>query len=516
MALRPGFQKNIKRFSDEDGQAAILIAGMFIVLAAFVGLVVDIGILFIQHGYLRRAVDTAALAAASEFRLGQTPEMMERSARELVALNMPELNLMEGATEVIVETCADSPLPEFCADDGNRKFVRVTAEHEVEFVFLRVIGIRGTTIHAEATSEAAAIELVLVIDTSESMAFDVGCDGDDDDGDGEVDDGCPGEAGKEGAYPDDYYRNPVRCNPAGECHPFEEVRDAARKLMDQMYFPYDRVAVVTFDRVGRVAQDLTPSRASVDAVLDDLEIFNKDTEDPDWVGINCPGFPPDPTGCLSTNSGDGLKKAGQILSGNGRKEAVWVVIFLSDGIANTANSMDTALLTIPPQKSTLDQWYCPYSTRYAEGVNEIGPYCSDGLASTRHSSSDLENYDAEDYARDMADWLGCPDPETDGQDYCGGLDGLGTVIFSVGLGDRVLDAHSGKVGVYTQPIDRDLGEQLLRYIANVGYDANPHTDECDGVPEGTSCGNYYFAREGADVAAIFEQIGDRIFTRITR
>jgi hypothetical protein len=54
-----------------------------------------------------------------------------------------------------------------------------------------------------------------------------------------------------------------------------------------------------------------------------------------------------------------------------------------------------------------------------------------------------------------------------------------------------------------------------RYIAAVGYDGDPTTDDCDGVGTGNSCGNYYFAEEGFELEAVFEAIASRIFTRIT-
>jgi Flp pilus assembly protein TadG len=483
--------------ADECGQALILIAGIFVVLVAFVGLVVDGGILFIEHGHLRRAVDTAALSAASEFRLGQPRENITRSALELIALNMPHADVQQGTTSVTVETCEDSPRPDFCHGSGERKFVRVTADHQVRFAFLPVIGVTETTIHADAMSEAASIDLVLVIDTSESMAFD--------------------------APPGDPSRDPTICNPSHACHPFEEVREAASLLMDYMYFNYDRAAVVTFDRIGVVRQEFTTSRSTIDAVIESLEIFNK-PQDPalkrPWLAQNCPDWGPDmqintnPTGCLSTNSGDGLRKAGMLFRDSGRDEAVWVVIFLSDGIANTGNRVEVENLIIPPQEATLKQWICPESTRYQIGINESGPFCTDGLASSRHPSGSLQ-YDAEDYARDMADWLACPAPGSGLQNACGTSDGLGAVVFSVGLGERLLDARGGMESVpYTNPLDLDLGEQLLRYIGNVGFDANPLTDECAGVPPGTNCGNYYFASSGADVAPIFQAIAERIFTRI--
>lgn len=354
------------------------------------------------------------------------------------------------------------------------------------------------------------------------MAFDVGCDGDDDDGDGVIDDGC-GSIPASGP-PDDTYRDATICNPAHACYPFEDVRAAAEQLLDFVYFPYDRVAVVTFDRVGNVQQGLTSSRSDVEAVIDGLQIFNKPRQSgliAPWLDQNCPDWGPDmdlnnnPTGCLSTNSGDGLQNAGNQLRDNGREEAVWVVIFLSDGIANTANAVDTASLTIPPTTGTLNQWICPESAQYIAGTNESGPFCTDGQAATRHQFGETD-YDAEDFARDMADWLACPPAGSAAVNYClGEREGLGAIIFSVGLGDRMINARSGKETVpYTMPLDEDLGERLLRYMANVGYDGNPRTDECAGYVSGTDCGNYYYAASGADVSSIFEAIAQRIFTRI--
>ena len=56
----------------ERGQALIVIAMAMIGLLAFVGLTIDSGILFIAEGHLRRAVDAAALAAATQFRVGSS------------------------------------------------------------------------------------------------------------------------------------------------------------------------------------------------------------------------------------------------------------------------------------------------------------------------------------------------------------------------------------------------------------------------------------------------------------
>src|SRR5262245_25394585 len=71
----------------ERGQAILIIAMAIFGLLIFIGLTVDAGILFIGLGHLRRAVDAAALAAASQFREGRTFEEMEAVAKQAMAVN---------------------------------------------------------------------------------------------------------------------------------------------------------------------------------------------------------------------------------------------------------------------------------------------------------------------------------------------------------------------------------------------------------------------------------------------
>jgi hypothetical protein len=199
-------------------------------------------------------------------------------------------------------------------------------------------------------------------------------------------------------------------------------------------------------------------------------------------------------------------------------DSVWVVVLLTDGAANASE---------PHAASGTLNRYCPPSTWPAQ------PYCRDASATTRHSllntikfnpnnTYDPGVYDADDYARDMADFVACPARVGDAAPWCEdsqnyALDegGQEAVIFSVGLGRWVVANPYG---------DPDAGDQLLRYIAAVGDDSNPETDPCTAVPPPTltggndsyTCGNYYFSEFGTGVAAVFENIAARIFTRLTR
>lgn len=128
-------------------------------------------------------------------------------------------------------------------------------------------------------------------------------------------------------------------------------------------------------------------------------------------------------------------------------------------------------------------------------------------------ASGSSSYDADDYARDMADYVACaplnPAPGCANE-------GQGAVIFAIGLGDEVINNYAGLYPEETNGIP--YGANLLRYVAGVGIDGDPHpsTDPCLGESDYTEwCGNYYFSPGGNELYKVFEDIASRIFTRLT-
>src|ERR1700737_1684771 len=71
----------------ERGQALVMVAMAMIGLLAFIGLMVDGGILFIAMGHLRRAADSAALAASAQFRENRTYDQRLAAAAQVAVLN---------------------------------------------------------------------------------------------------------------------------------------------------------------------------------------------------------------------------------------------------------------------------------------------------------------------------------------------------------------------------------------------------------------------------------------------
>lgn len=498
----------------ERGQAMVLIAVGMIGIVAFVGLAIDAGIIFSQIGHLRRGVDAAALSAANQIREGISTSDIQNSAREIILLNLPGTDT---DIDVTVDTCDTDPSIDGCNDTFPRKLARVEADLNVGLTFLPIIGWDDLTLNADAISETASVDLVLVLDNSTSMAYDTA-----------------GIAEPGGPISDTELDT---CNlnigdPDTGCQPFEDVRAAAHTLVDRMYLDYDRISIVSFSRFAGVVSGtpgttdeapdhdadlhLTSTEATIDAALDAIEVYPNISASsicPNWT-YRSDGQPDDPRGCMRTNVAAGLAVAGHELQANGREDAVWVVVLLSDGVGNAAYQIpvDFSALTA----AEVD-WYCPQDYWRADTTdNRVAdayqsPWCADGDPYSGYTHPTLPaDPDPEDMTRYYADWLGCY--PSDLSDDCS-IDGLGAVIFTIGLGDALTNLNGG-VGVQ----DVDYGETIMRYIARVGYDGNPaddsNSDPCWNTGTGESCGNYYYSPDGSDLTDIFNEIADKIFTRL--
>jgi len=259
--------------------------------------------------------------------------------------------------------------------------------------------------------------------------------------------------------------------------------------------------------------------------------------------------------CENTDTGDGLKFAFDNLNLNLRSNAVRFMILLSDGAASTS-AYDAAQAFNPSAPAYDGTYACPNEKR-TQFLSDGSPNpfwdqyfsnrpCVDGDARNfyvfRHSNSN-DKYDADDYARDQADAIAAS-PNA-------------TVIYTIGLGAEVTDNPGGgggcSIDVFGTLPDKNSGnpdcmangEQLLRYIADKGDGinppdpdpclrsdspspadpANPTAAELTANPNYSlylettgkdNCGNYFYAAAGLNVRLVFEQIAQRIFTRLTQ
>lgn len=482
-----------KRLSKmERGQVLVVVALSMVLLIAIMGLALDVGSMFIANARLRRAVDAAALAAALQIRQGYNPANLEPAAKDFLMLNRIQ------ATKVTVESC-ELGASDLCPALGQppRKLVRVTAEAYAQLNFLAVIGFDKVLVRATATSETASIDMVLVIDRSESMTYAYAF----------------GQKNADGKQ----MRDPSVCNdPAiispqgypGDCEPFNTVKDSAIKFVNRFMFEgYDRVAVVTFDKDSHVDLSFSFDKAKVITTIEKLTVYPGEgvydsnggnpsrlyDNDGNYMGLQCPyAFKPakpedanNPSPCTTTNIGGGLLDAGNQFSGpNGgliRQNALWVVVLLTDGVANAGYSNN-------PQT-----YYCPEGTWYGEAT--VPFLCNDAIGATRHLYTDPPtHYDAEDFAYDMADFVGKPTDKG----------GQGAYLYTIGLGPQVtlrspVDCSIKDLnGKCITDDGTKLGEKFLEYAAEIGS------------------GIYYPAPTPAQLDEIFQAIANNIATILTK
>jgi Flp pilus assembly protein TadG len=544
----------------------ILIAVAFVVLLGFVGLTTDVGQLFIYMGHLRRALDAASLAAAGQFREGRTMAEMTASASEVVGLNGIDPNIFT----VTVKTCESLPNPPDPGDQNQlcttprRKLVKVEGTLAVPTIFLQLVGVNTITISATSIGEAASLDVVLAIDISESMAWDRGSG--DPLRDPSVCNAVPSTGGID---------NPGDCRPFEDVK--RAAINFVNRILDKPAGQeQDRLGIVTFangydsnpDRgtayrtVGWTSDNSTavsiiqnlkiyepgecfmprptdpnnPPVQSYGAFYGPCRYYDNDPGDPptnpnpnygnflqfdclscraeNWAFLTPPEYPvwslvanQDWSYLPTTNIGGALLRSGNIFALDSRPDALWVVVILTDGIPNA---------TDPAPGDSITNWtsypfgYCPREDQFDASGQPQFPLCQDKDVSTRHVNG-AYMYDADDYARDMTDFVGCS--SLNPAAACHGEKGQGAVIFSIGLGNAVLDSSNEAHGL-------PYGATLLRYIARVGYagDPDPANDPCkdqDAAGDYTAwCGNYYFSPQGPQLTRIFEAIASKIFTRL--
>ena len=172
------FVKPDRARSMERGQVLVLMIIAFTALLAFVGMVTDIGAVYITFTQLKRAVDSAAVAAANNIKnpnltYTERKTQITEAAREMLAFhNVTDIASLEAYT------CEDTGLPaefdEACPDtdagESARKLAWVQATQNVPVYFLSLFGIESVPLTTRSIGEAATVDLVIVIDSSESMA----------------------------------------------------------------------------------------------------------------------------------------------------------------------------------------------------------------------------------------------------------------------------------------------------------------------------------------------------------
>jgi len=390
----------------------------------------------------------------------------------------------------------------------------VQASQNSPVYFLQLFGVQSVPLTVHSVGEAASLDLVLVIDTSESMGSD-----------------DPG-------YNVNF--DPSACNTANNCQPLRQAKDAAKSMINKLFDGYDRIAIVTYNsRATIIDPDLSTmvvleaDHTAVNNAIDSIML----NDDPNATYYNAFGNlalgdmnPMDINGdghyvsgvpvgfddaVVTTCTGCGMRVAGNILSDQGRVDSVWVIVFLSDGGTNASDLPDSGDVNNPVPAGYVngfcggslnnDMWTVPFCNDINPLTRHCGPFHADLSECPPGASWEGNNtplYDVDDYAYDITDRVGLLGSTNPNEPKVGDE----IAIYTIGL---------GKAGhpPYT-------GEELLRYMANIGDDNfrdTAATDPCaPPVGHQISCGQYYYAPDPTYLTQIFEKIAGSIFTRISQ
>ncbi len=248
------------------GQVIVIFAVTLLAMLFFTGLAIDAGSLYITYGQLRRAIDAAAVAAANDYKQeGAGNKVPPINRMKAAALEVMKLHNLDSTTmdlnlyvcdsdgDDLRDASLQTSQPSFynqCPDTGAgydpRKLVWIDARQKAPLYFLFLLGFKSVPLRAQAIAEAAPIDLVIVIDTSESMASETS----------DYDPNAP-------SY------DPSACNLSDTCEPLHSAKVAAKGLIDTLYDTYDHVGIVHYDVTAKtlgMQTSLTDAKNAVDAI----------------------------------------------------------------------------------------------------------------------------------------------------------------------------------------------------------------------------------------------------------
>jgi len=538
----PAHRGQLRRLR-ERGQAVVITAVAFMAILAFMGLVTDVGTLYLNFTRLKRALDSAAVAAANNIKDSSLPQAQRKSNIQKAAREMLSFNEIEDISTMEVYTCTDSSIPtafdDVCPDPGEeqRKLAWVQATQNSPLYFLRLFGINNIPITTHSIGEAATLDVVIVIDTSESMGSGTSSYNTNFDPDADCND--PGD-------------------PYFPCQPLGKAKEAAKIMVDKFFDGYDRVAVVNYDvrahyidpdcpgSIDTVCDDnvvLDPKISKVKDAIDAIRLHD-DIDNNEVMGGNPAAGDINPLdgnsdgtlgdSLVTTCTGCGIRLAGNILKNQGRVDSVWIIVLLSDGATNMSDLPPGELDPSSPVPATYPNGFC------GGAINSRmwdKPWCTDSDPTTRHCGPFHSNSSE---CPPGATWVGNSTPPYDAEDYARDMTDRTALLFSANTGGAggknneppIRDELSRDIAIYAIGLGKAAalpdydGEHLLRYMANIGDDnaRNPipdvvgddfPMDPCEGVAPQTSCGQYYYAPSPDDLKQIFETIAGSIFTRIS-
>jgi Flp pilus assembly protein TadG len=157
--------------SDEEGQVILLTALAMVMLLVMVALVVDIGKAYLVQRQLQAGVDAAALAGAQHLPVASEATLVAQEYGPMVG-SKNEVLAGSNVTSTVTMRCVQSA-PGCQPASGNYNAVNVKATSDVSLLFARVIGVKSLKVKASATAcspcTAKPLDIMLVLDRTGSM-----------------------------------------------------------------------------------------------------------------------------------------------------------------------------------------------------------------------------------------------------------------------------------------------------------------------------------------------------------
>lgn len=448
----------------QRGQALVLTALSLVVLLAFAGLAVDIGMIMLTRLKLAKMTDAAALAAAGALSGPPSEPDSIRQARAIARAR--QYMIMHGFEPDAPGNSLIVSFPTISPPEQPRKLVDLKATQRLPLLLLPLIGIHEVTVSSgNRQGEAAPLDVVLVLDVSASMCYgnyqqDLYCE-------------TPVISGQRDPYdprqPEDLtYNPPSDRNVNVRWFPFYQMQDAARLFIDQLDPRYDQISVVSFSSAegswsgqgeARIHLPLTNAMATAKDVIGVSPATGNGT-----VGLRPGG---------RTNMAKGLELGIDTLlafapPGKARETAVGAIILFSDGAPTRTKSGTT-----PPGCSSRSPENCALARR--DVMIEAQRAADNGIIVYTiffaHRADEQHNGLILQYLADLTD-------------------------------NRKLDApgsfHTGQQRLFDPSTGLPSGEG---YIA---YSDSSFTE------------NYFYVRTGEELRQAFMAIYKRIYTRLNR
>lgn len=139
---------NIIPFDKQTGQSIVLVALMMVGLLAFVGIAVDVGLIFARRSQLSKAVDSAVLAAVTEVESLSLLNNADDKAAQFLNSNLPlSTSLASAASPSPITFVSTAEINEIGAYEYT-----LTATWPVDLYFLSVIGLKNYDVGVSAAA----------------------------------------------------------------------------------------------------------------------------------------------------------------------------------------------------------------------------------------------------------------------------------------------------------------------------------------------------------------------------